>query len=252
MGVFLYICGMAIVYQHIRKDKNEVFYIGIGTEMKRAYTKKRNNPHWNNIVKNHEYTVEILHQDVTWEQACEYEKKLISEIGRKDLGKGPLVNLTDGGEGTPNRIVSLSTKKLNREKQLGRKYSEETKKKQSLQRKGKKKPSDFGSKVSEIQRTRGGFFKGKKHKLESKMKTSEKVKGEKNPFFGKKHSQDVVLSMSGVNSKNSKLTSEQVMWVRNNYIPKDKVFGVNAMARTLNVSGQTVSKIVNGQSYLVI
>ena len=30
---------MAIVYRHIRLDKNEVFYIGIGKTEKRAYEK---------------------------------------------------------------------------------------------------------------------------------------------------------------------------------------------------------------------
>ena len=31
---------MAIVYQHRREDTNEVFYIGIGETLKRAYQKK--------------------------------------------------------------------------------------------------------------------------------------------------------------------------------------------------------------------
>ncbi len=36
--------------------------------------------------------------------AHNYEIKLIKEIGREDLGKGPLYNLTDGGEGACGRL----------------------------------------------------------------------------------------------------------------------------------------------------
>jgi hypothetical protein len=41
---------MAVVYLHRRKDNNEVFYVVIGNNIKRAFdTKKRkNNPYENN------------------------------------------------------------------------------------------------------------------------------------------------------------------------------------------------------------
>ena len=94
---------MPYIYRHIRLDKNEPFYIGIGSDdegkYKRAYGGDRNN-HWNNIVKNFPYDVEILLDDLSWEEACEKEKEFIQLYGRKDLGNGTLVNLTDGGEGT--------------------------------------------------------------------------------------------------------------------------------------------------------
>jgi len=35
-----------------------------------------------------------------------FEKKLISEIGREDLGEGPLFNLTDGGEGCSGKVYT--------------------------------------------------------------------------------------------------------------------------------------------------
>lgn len=38
------------------------------------------------------------------ELALLVEKELISKIGRKDMGRGPLLNLTDGGEGVSGRI----------------------------------------------------------------------------------------------------------------------------------------------------
>jgi len=48
---------MAIVYRHIRKDTNEIFYIGIGKSIKRMISKNYRNKHWHNIVNKTEYYV---------------------------------------------------------------------------------------------------------------------------------------------------------------------------------------------------
>lgn len=96
---------MAILYRHL-KPNGDVFYIGIGKNEKRAYNKNngRSN-YWKNIInKYHNYEVDILKRDLTWEDACELEKILISYYGRKDLGLGNLVNMTDGGDGTNGMI----------------------------------------------------------------------------------------------------------------------------------------------------
>jgi hypothetical protein len=92
---------MICVYRHIRLDKNEPFYIGIGS-MKRAYSKQGRNVIWKNIVKKTDYRVDILFEDLTREEACEKEIEFIKLYGRKDLGTGTLSNRTDGGEGTGN------------------------------------------------------------------------------------------------------------------------------------------------------
>ena len=90
---------MAIVYQHRRKDNSEVFYVGIGENIQRAYHTSSRNRHWKNTVKKVEYVVEILYENISWEEACKKEQELIKLYGRKDLGLGSLVNKTDGGEG---------------------------------------------------------------------------------------------------------------------------------------------------------
>lgn len=90
---------LPVVYRHIREDKNEPFYIGIGEEESRAYDKKCRTQVWKNIAKKG-YEVEILFNDLSWEEACQKEGEFIALYGRRDLGRGPLVNLTDGGEGT--------------------------------------------------------------------------------------------------------------------------------------------------------
>ena len=114
---------MAYVYRHIRLDKNEPFYIGIGSdeEYKRASTPKNRNIFWKRIVNKTEFEVEILCDNLNWDEACIKEKEFISLYGRKDKNKGSLCNLTDGGEGV-----------------YGLKMSNESKKKMSDARKGKK------------------------------------------------------------------------------------------------------------------
>lgn len=90
------------VYRHRRLDTSEIFYVGISGVIgdSRANTKHSRNNFWKNIVAKSEYIVEILFERLSHEDACELEIFLISEYGRRDLGKGSLCNLTDGGEGS--------------------------------------------------------------------------------------------------------------------------------------------------------
>ena len=109
---------MAIVYRHIRQDTNEVFYVGIGKTEKRAYDKNGyRSDFWHNIAQNG-YDVEIIFDDLSWEHACEKEQEFISLYGRRDLGEGTLVNMTDGGDGGNGMIVSEETKEKIRQFQL--------------------------------------------------------------------------------------------------------------------------------------
>ena len=123
---------MSIVYRHRRLDTFKVFYIGIGKTEKRAYSKKNRNKWWKNIILKTEYSVEIIIEDVSWKEAQEVEVLLISEYGRRDLGLGNLVNLTNGGEGTQGIIVSDKTKQNMSISATGRKHSEESKEKNRI------------------------------------------------------------------------------------------------------------------------
>ena len=59
--------GEYYLYRHIRLDKDEPFYIGIGKkrenfntynqEFERAYSRSHRNKHWKNIVGGEEYGV---------------------------------------------------------------------------------------------------------------------------------------------------------------------------------------------------
>lgn len=89
---------MAIVYKHT-KPNNEVFYIGIGVVKKRAYSKYGRNNYWHNTVNKFGYNIDILFDNIDYKEAQQIERYLIAYYGRKDIGKGNLVNMTDGGEG---------------------------------------------------------------------------------------------------------------------------------------------------------
>jgi hypothetical protein len=128
---------MAIVYRHWRKDKNEVFYVGIGKNDSRAYSffPSRRNKIWNDIKKKTEISVEIIARDLTWEDACELETLMIQEYGRIDLGTGRLVNMTDGGDGAVNSTPWNKGIKIENPRR-GFTLSEEHKKKVSMSKIG--------------------------------------------------------------------------------------------------------------------
>lgn len=187
---------MAIVYEHLRNDTNEVFYVGIGKEEGRAYIKDGRNPHWKNIVNKVGYTVNIIHKDIEHEEAKKIEMLLIEKYGRKNLGTGNLVNLTDGGEGGSGIVVSEETRQKMSEALKGRTFSEETKQKMSEAQKGDKHHMFGKTRSEESKQKTSEAMKGRTHRKESKQKISEAMKGEKNPNFGKTFSEEVKDNMA--------------------------------------------------------
>jgi hypothetical protein len=161
---------MSIVYQHRRKDTNEIFYIGWGKEKQRAYVKSGRNKHWHNIVNKCGYEVDVLINGCTEEIAKIVEVGMIAEYGRADLGLGSLTNQTNGGEGNPKlspekqkikgekiskkkkgvpnyklRVPkSEETKEKLRQTQLGRKYSNEVNKKKANNNQWGEKNVNYG------------------------------------------------------------------------------------------------------------
>ncbi len=104
------------LYRHIRLDKNQPFYIGIGTKLKnnttnvkviykRAYDySKRRNKIWQDITKKTDYEIEILMESDDYSFLLNKEKEFIKLYGRIDNKTGILANMTDGGEGILNPV----------------------------------------------------------------------------------------------------------------------------------------------------
>jgi hypothetical protein len=86
-----------VVYLHRKATNGEVFYVGMGN-LNRPKSKERSIV-WHRTVNKYGYTIEVIRRGLTKEDACSIEIDLIELIGRRDLGKGTLVNLTDGGDG---------------------------------------------------------------------------------------------------------------------------------------------------------
>jgi hypothetical protein len=144
---------MAYVYRHIRLDKNEPFYIGIGNnDYRRSRSKRSRNDMWNNIVSKTDYEVEIMLDGLSWDNACKKEKEFISLYGRRNLKTGILCNMTEGGEGTLGRkfsdnnreeLIKRNIGNIYAKVNKGRKQSEETKKKISLGLLGRRYPNGY-------------------------------------------------------------------------------------------------------------
>ncbi len=165
---------MAYIYIHRRLDNNEIFYIGVGLSIKKGYNrakdKNNRNKFWEKIVKKYGFTYEILHDNLKPEEALKKEQELISLHGRRNKGKGNLVNLTDGGEGTTNHIKSkkeienIRKRSIGNKNSLGKKHSQETKDLIREKKLGTKHSKKTKKLLSEIQKGK------KKHTKESKEK----------------------------------------------------------------------------------
>lgn len=126
---------MALVYRHIRLDKNEPFYIGIATSKYRPVRDTGRNILWSRIVAKTDYEVEILFNDVSVDFAKQKEIEFIKLYGRIDKENGILANMTDGGDGVFGHIFTEETKQKMSKKALGKKMSDKAKSKMSKNQK---------------------------------------------------------------------------------------------------------------------
>jgi hypothetical protein len=99
------------IYLHIKLSTGEPFYVGKGKD-NRAFVKRNRSIHWRNIVNKYDYDIIFIKEDLTEDEAFIQELYWINRIGRKDINKGPLVNFTDGGEGSSGRPMNDNTKEI--------------------------------------------------------------------------------------------------------------------------------------------
>ena len=92
------------IYAHYRPGDDVPFYIGKGKEG-RAWMEESRSRWWKNIVNKYgRFEVGFLYEGINeWDAYC-LEIFLIWTYGRRDRGVGPLVNMTDGGEGLSGMI----------------------------------------------------------------------------------------------------------------------------------------------------
>lgn len=174
-----------IFYTYIYYDpsrNNEPFYVGKGNK-KRAWDHlKRKNKHpfvqrLQKMRKNNIKPIIGLYSGLDEASAFVLEIKLIAEFGRKDLGKGPLLNLTDGGEGPAN--PSIHTRNKISKALRGKKRTQAQNLANSLHRKGK--PNGRKGKKQGKQKP-----KPKPHGNKGKVRTQEFKDNLSQMYIGKK------------------------------------------------------------------
>lgn len=110
------------LYRHIRLDKNEVFYIGIGTVRNgakyertrylRAFKRvdKKRSSFWQRVVNKTDFLVEIILESKDPDFINKKETEFISLYGRRCLNSGTLVNIESGGKKGFYSFISLKAK----------------------------------------------------------------------------------------------------------------------------------------------
>jgi len=232
-------------YKHYRLDTQEVFYVGIG-DSERPYSDDSRNPHWHHIVNKVGYRIEIIKENLTWEDACEWEISEIKQIGRCDLGLGPLVNLTDGGEGSQGVIVteerkqnvSIGTKKAMQNPEVRQKLRDA---------KIDFVPWNYGVKGIFVGEDNPNF--GNKWTQEQKDVAGKKLQQvwqEKGGF-----SEEHLLKLSkGRQGKTpaAKLNKSDVIWIKENF-DRDKGHSYQEFAKKFNVTFGCIRNIILGKSW---
>lgn len=188
-------------YMYVYRDpsrNNEPIYVGKG-QGRRAYKhlkRKDKHPftHRLQLMKRNgvEPDIQILPCE-SEEFALLAEEEAIDKFGRKDLGSGTLLNLTDGGEGISN--PSAETRKKISEAQkgennhnYGKSPSAVTRQKNSGAHKGENNPNYGKSASDETRNKMSDAHKGKSHSAETRNNMSVSKKGENNAMYGTAHS----------------------------------------------------------------
>jgi group I intron endonuclease len=229
------------------KFEYEPFYIGKGTGNRFKETLYDKTPFKKNKIKkliNNKVKIitVIIEHNLTNEEAISLEIELIKKIGRRNLGLGPLVNLTDGGDGRKNSNHSEETKlkisKSRKGKAIGWKHSDETLKIMSIKQSGEN----------------NGFY-NKTHSDENKKKQSNRVSGDKHPMYNKIHSKETIKKLVESRKKlsNDKLKdacqifNKEVIMYDLNMIFIKEFKSVKEASESTNINESLISKCCRGE-----
>lgn len=200
-----------VVYAHKNPISNEIFYIGIGSEIKRAYNFNGRNNLWKKYVKKYgKPNVEILHDNLKPQIAYAWEIFYIKLFLKKSDG-GVLTNLSDGGEhSSKGRRHSEETKQKLSKAKLGKRVANVDEKGRLLRKQratGVIFSEERKKKISEKRKLRVGWTHteatkvkmsksalGKPKKEETKRKLSEAKKGKKVKPFTEDHKKKIGLA----------------------------------------------------------
>ena len=230
------------IYLHINPINNEIFYVGQGSLNRnlpsRAFSKSSRNQWWKNYVSKYgNPIVLILSNEVTKDIADFTEKLLIELIGRKDLSKGNLLNLTNGGDSNGGR--SLESRKNQSLRMSGENHPMYGKKHPQEWVENNRK-SHIGIQPSIESVLKGAKARtGLKRSKTTREKMSESSSGENNGMYGR----------TGETNPFSKLTWEKVKEIRMLY--ETKTTSIRKLAKMFNVSNSTIESILKNRTWKV-
>lgn len=194
---------MYYVYAYsVPSKNNEIIYVGKGKDNRAWDHLKRRDVHplthrlekmlKNGVVPN----IKMMCENVDDEFAQLVEMELIAKYGRKDLGRGPLLNLTDGGEGSSGRIATEEFRKNMSAAKIGKTYGPIARENYRLA--AIKRGRQFMTPERNAKISLG--LSGHGVSQETRKKISEKAKihtaGDRNGMFNKKHSEESKKKMS--------------------------------------------------------
>lgn len=154
------------VYEWIRLDTNEPFYVGKGCNDRWRNLYRDYNPHFMNIVNKIPIAVYILLDNLTEEESFGLECYYIWLY--RDIIGYDICNINDGGDGQSLFGEANGF--------YGKHHTEETKKLLSEQHKGMKYPQETKDKLSAMRKGKGNNMWGRR--------------GELSPHWGKKYSKE--------------------------------------------------------------
>lgn len=218
-------------YEYCRVELNyEPFYVGkgVGNRFLVCHHFKQGNPHLErkiNKIGKENVVIKVFYQN-NEEKAFNLEKEFINNIGRYCLNKGPLVNLSSGGDGFSHteeskekcRISKLGNKNPN----YGKKYTDEEKLELSKKLKGRKFSLSHRQKIGEANKRRFA-----KNNREMRNLFSERYRGEK--------------------SNSAKLTNSDARNIRVLY--KERHMTMKDLSKKYKVTLPCICNIINFKSF---
>ena len=166
------------LYEHWRPDRNECFYVGMGSGQRAHHLKIRNR--WHKFIQGHLSSlglcveVRIIESGMTQQEAFEAE---VARIAMWRADGAELVNQTRGGDGV-----------------VGHKQSREHVEKRAAKLRGQKRSPEFRAHLSKLKT-------GLHHTEATKAIISAKNSGRPSPFCGIPRTEEVKAKVSATKRK---------------------------------------------------